>query len=100
MGTSLTKRSTRPTSQFIPHIKRSYYEGLSTEGGVLPHFKRPDSTTRDFHHNRRRYWSRVRSGNKADEESYKHQMSIGLKRFRSTSCFRLEQTADKIGIHW
>merc|ERR1719351_699788 len=39
---------------FLPHLKRRYYEGLSTEGGVLPHFKRPDGITRDCHHNRRR----------------------------------------------
>merc|ERR1712117_344696 len=58
---------------------RRYYEGLSPQ-------------------QKEEFWSRVRSGNKADEESWKHQISIGCKRFRSqssTSCFRLEQTADK-----
>merc|ERR1719351_497692 len=37
---------------------RRYYEGLSPQ-------------------QKEEFWSRVRSGNKADEESYKHQMSIG-----------------------
>merc|ERR1711879_70110 len=37
---------------------RQYYQGLSPQ-------------------QKEEFWSRVRSGNKADEESYKHQMSIG-----------------------
>merc|ERR1719351_51877 len=37
---------------------RRYYQGLSPQ-------------------QKEEFWSRVRSGNKADEESYKHQMSIG-----------------------
>merc|ERR1719351_432310 len=37
---------------------RRYYEGLSPQ-------------------QKEEFWSSVRSGNKADEESYKHQMSIG-----------------------
>merc|ERR1719351_638117 len=56
--TSLRGTFNRRRSSAAFQKTRRYYEGLSPQ-------------------QKEEFWSRVRSGNKADEESYKHQISIG-----------------------
>merc|ERR1712122_224680 len=53
-----TDKSDKRISSAAFQKTRRFYEGLSPQ-------------------QKEEFWSRVRSGNKADEESYKHQISIG-----------------------
>merc|ERR1712146_828234 len=67
---------------------RRYYEGLSPQ-------------------QKEEFWSRVRSGNKADEESYKHQCQSDEERFGARVRLAasdwnrlLIKLIDASGIHW